>query len=160
YFRNFVGFSIRLAVHLAESGVSMNALEEARALLPTWVPLANLGWVPLAFVLSLLGTWLGTAVALWPLRRFRGESWAARARLLYPGRFVSILCLLAFPVLLASLAVFFMSPVGYISAGTLAVLSGLAAYAGYLLVHIHCERRWRPMPLGWGIWLRGTLVSW
>src|SRR5262249_62116670 len=97
----------------------MNALEEARALLPTWVPLANLGWLPLAFVLSLLGTWLGTAVALWPLRRFRGESWVERARLFHPGRVVSLFCLLAFPVVLASITVFFTSPLGYVSAGAM-----------------------------------------
>jgi Zn-dependent protease with chaperone function len=138
----------------------MNPLEEARALLPAWVPLVNLGWIPLAFFMSLIATWLGTAIALWPLRRYRGDSWVERARRFYPGRLVSIFCFAAFPIPMGYMAFLFASPIGYVSAEILGLLTGLAAYAGYLVIHIRMERRWRPMPLGWGYWLRGILVNW
>src|SRR5262249_52479497 len=138
----------------------MNPLEEARALLPTWVPLVNLGWVPLAFVLSLFATWLAMAIAVWPLRCYRGESWVERARLLYPVRFVSLLCSLGSPIFLGFAAYCYASPLGYVSAVTLGILGGLAAYAGYLVMHIRCQRRWGPMSYSWVYWLRGTLLSW
>ena len=77
----------------------MSTLEQARAVLPAWIGWAGpVVYVVLAGLASALAAWLGTSLALVGIQRVSGAHWSVRARLGFPARSVSALCLIALPV--------------------------------------------------------------
>jgi Zn-dependent protease with chaperone function len=141
----------------------MHELESARALLPFWVvwgPL--LLYVPLAFLLSLAGTWAGVAMSLRLPASGSTVSWMERARLVYPGRAGAARSCLLCPLLFGTFALpFFLGGVlTPVPPALVSVLAAVAAYLGATVVRYRVNRPFRPLTPGLGSWVRGELVAW
>src|SRR5438132_3935445 len=109
----------------------MSPVENAAALLPSWVGWGNLVFLPCAFVLSFLCAWLSSHIALRPLRKTPPDLWVERARLTYPVQLVSLTNTLILPVFFAVLALMrFAGPLSYMPPKAFAFLAGFAAWAG------------------------------
>lgn len=106
----------------------MNSLDQARSLLPWWVVWGWLVvWLPGLFLLSGLAAWAGTALALGPLRKYRGDNWVERARLAWPARMVASRNVFALTILsgLCMLPALQLSPVPTLQGVALGGLAGL-----------------------------------
>jgi hypothetical protein len=131
----------------------------ARELLPLWI-----GWMPLVSypAASFLLTWLAGRVAeepaLAPLRRYDGPFWAERARLAYPARAVYETMLLLLPIFFGGLALT-VGPMSRVSASTLAVTSGVAAYFAAGLTGGRFLVEMSGIPPGEGRWRRFAAQS-
>jgi Zn-dependent protease with chaperone function len=139
----------------------MTGIDEARSLLPTWVvwgPL--LLTVPLAFLVALVFSWLGTALALRPLARAGGAFWVERARLAYPGAVVAARTALLLPLLFG--VVFLLLPGGLcpVPSPALAALVALASFTGGRVVAHHAQSRIHPGRLTLADKLRAEATVW
>jgi Zn-dependent protease with chaperone function len=142
----------------------MTGVEAAHGLLPAWVVWVSLLlYVPGAFVVSLLATWLGAAVAAGPLRRARDLPWAERARLAYTARAAARGNTLFLTVVHATCG-FILGPILWplcpLPAGLVAFLLALAAWAAATLVGFRVERRARQGQFTAAEWRRAVGVVW
>ncbi len=142
----------------------MSALDQARALLPSWVGWAGPAtYLLMAALVSALGARLATAIGL----AGQGKSaeskeaephWTERARLAFPARALSAVCLVVLPAFWAAFAHLWVGPLTLCSPLELGIAAGLAALAGTATMHFRLLRLVLPNPLTLRYWLAGMLT--
>lgn len=139
----------------------MDAIAAARALLPPWIVWGNALLYPLmAFLLTLLGAWLGVRIASVPLRRLSPSApWTERARRTFPARIVARRSTLLALLVFVALGLSFTGPCNRVPAGELGLLGGATAYAAATCVRWRVERRAGLAEAGLRAWLRGLFAD-
>ena len=137
----------------------MTGLEEARTLLPWWVVWGPLVLcVPLAFLLSFAIASLAAFMAGWSNLGSHELSWPERARLAYPVRLNAGRLSLLIGLSMGVSAFRFSGSLCPLPFGVLAVVIGLAGYAGAALVAFLVERSVRRGQFTLVQWLRGLVL--
>jgi Zn-dependent protease with chaperone function len=135
-------------------------MQAARAVLPFWVVWGPALFLPpAAFLLSLTGAWAAAALALRRFRRAGAQPWFERARLAHPARIAARANARILPALLGGLAFALDGPLCPVPRGVVALLTGLAAWAGAALVAWRVERGVQPGRWGSREWLQGTAAA-
>ncbi len=137
----------------------MGELEQARALLPSWVGWAGpVTYVLLAALLSALGARVATTIALMGYRKAAEAHWTERARLAFPARVLSALCIIALPAMWLAWAHLWVGPLTLLSTRALGMVAALAALVTTTAAHFRLLRLVLPEPPALHYWLKGTLT--
>lgn len=136
----------------------MDAIAEARSLLPTWVGFGPLlYWTAGAFLLGILGTSLLCRMALRPLRGAPALHWTERARLAYPARRTLWLCLMALWVPAIALPVTLTGPLSLVPGRAVACAAVIAGWLGFCCVERRIGSEIKGVRMPAGAPLRGWL---
>ncbi|MBW2458284.1 MAG: M48 family metalloprotease [Deltaproteobacteria bacterium] len=137
----------------------MNELDQARALLPSWVAWGGpLTYLLLAAAVSFLSARLAIAVGMVGYRKVAEAHWTERARQALPARALSILCVLFLPALCAVHAHFWVGPFALGAERVLEVAAVVTSLGVTSLVHFRLVRQVLPEPPRLAYWLKGAVA--